>query len=124
MRKMLIAFLCVAAICALVAESSCKTLAVSGAKKYRVDITNAVNAISAEITSDGKISDRALAKLNSVLDTNRADFSNYGSFTKAEEIVKLVGEAKADPNNAFQKYQQVQDKAAYIVDMIRTEVPD
>jgi hypothetical protein len=123
MRKMYIALLMITAVC-LLAASSCKTLAVGGAKKYRVDITNAVNAISQEIDSDGKISDASLAKLQKVLDTNRGEFGKYGTFTKGEEIVKYYNEAKADPANAFAKFQQVQQDAAYIVDMIRSEVPD
>lgn len=124
MRKIYIALLLIAAAYLLAATSSCKTLAVSGAKKYRVDITNAVNAISAEINTDGKISDQAISKLQKVLDANRTEFSKFGTFVKAEEIMKYIDEAKADPTNAFSKYQQVQQDAAYIVDMIRSEVPD
>jgi hypothetical protein len=124
MRTIFIALWLITTVCTLAAASSCSTLAVTGAKKYRVDITNAVNNVSAEINSDGQISDAALAKLNKVLETNRAEFSAYGTFVKSEEIVKLVGEAKADPANAFKKYQQVQQAATYIVDMIRSEVPD
>jgi hypothetical protein len=123
MRKILIALLFIAIVCVL-AESSCKTLAVSGAKKYRVDITNAVNSISHEIDSDGQVSDAAFAKLNKVLDANRTEFGKFGTFGKAEEIVKYYNEAKADPANAFAKYQQIQLDASYIVDMIRSEVPD
>jgi hypothetical protein len=124
MRKIFIALLLITTVLMLAATSSCKTLAVSGAKKYRVDVTNAVNNISAEINSDGKISDQAYGKLTKVLDTYRAEFSKFGTFTKAEEIIKYIDEARADPNNAFSKYQQVQQDATYIVDMIRSEVPD
>jgi hypothetical protein len=124
MRKIYIALLLITTVCMLAAASSCKTLAVTGAKKYRVDITNAVNNISAEINSDGKISDQAYSKLKKVQDTYRAEFSSYGTFTKSEEIIKYIDEARADPNTAFAKYQQVQQDANYIVDMIRSEVPD
>lgn len=124
MRKIYVALFLIATICILAASSSCRTLAVTGAKKYRVDITNAVNTISSEINNDGKISDRAIAKLKKVLDANRADFGQYGTFTKAEEILKYNDEAVADPNVAFAKYQQIQQDATYIVDMIRSEVPD
>jgi formyltetrahydrofolate synthetase len=124
MRTNYIAFLVLAAVCVLAAVSSCSTLAVTGAKKYRVDITNAVNAVSADINSDGKISDRVLGKLQKVLDKNRTEFGKNGTFVKSEEILKLIDEAKADPTNAFEKYQQVQQNVTYIVDMIRTEVPD
>ena len=124
MRKIYIALLLITAGFIVAASSSCKTLAVTGAKKYRVDITNAVNAISAEVNTDGKISDQSIKKLNKVLDTYRGEFSKFGTFVKAEEILKYIDEAKADPTNAFAKYQQVQQDAAYIVDMIRSEVPD
>jgi hypothetical protein len=123
MRTLHIALVIVAVSCLLL-QAACKTLAISGAKKYRVEITNAVNQIGEDITNDGKISDAHLAKLQKVLDTYAADFSKYGTYTSSQDIIRLVGEAKQDEANAFAKYKEIQSKINYIQDMVRTEVPD
>ncbi len=123
MRTFHIALVIVAAACLLL-QVACKTLAISGAKKYRVEITNAVNQVGEDIANEGKISAAHLAKLQKVLDTYAADFSAYGTYTSAQKIIELVKEAEADETIAFSKYKEVQSKINYIQDMVRTEVPD
>jgi hypothetical protein len=119
-----LALLLLAGACLLSTLASCRTLALSGAKKYRVEITNVANQVAREIGTDGVVSDRTYAKLKKTLDTYRTQFGKYGTFVKAEEIVKYVDEAKASPGEAFRKFQYVQSNVDYIIDMIRTEVPD
>lgn len=123
MRTLHIALVIVAVSCLLL-QAACKTLAISGAKKYRVEITNAVNQIGEDITNSGEISDAHISKLKKVLDTYAAEFSTWGTYTNAQEILQLIEEAKQDSNTAFSKYKEVETKINYITDMIRTEVPD
>lgn len=124
MRKFYIVLLIAAGVSVLASAVSCKTLAISGAKKYRVEITVVANEIDTEISTAGKVSDKMIAKLQKVLDKYQAEFSNYGTYRDGQEIIKLVNEGRADPAIEFSKYKEVQQKVASIRDMIRTEVPD
>lgn len=119
-----LALLLLAAACLLSVLASCRTLALSGAKKYRVDITNVANQVAREIGTDGQVSGKTYEKLHKVADTYRDSFGKFGTFTKLEEIIKYIDEAKATPTDAFHKYQYVQSDVDYVIDMIRTEVPD
>lgn len=116
--------LVIGAVACLLLQVACKTLAMTGAKKYRVEITNAVNQVGEDITNEGKVSAAHVKKLQKVLDTYAADFPTWGTYINAQQIIKLVEEAEQDQATAFTKYKEVQSKINYIQDMIRTEVPD
>jgi hypothetical protein len=124
MRKICVV-LWLAALASIIASVvSCNTLAVTGLKKYRVEITVAARDIETEITTQGKVSQKMIDKLQGILDKYKDEAGNFGTYKDSEDIIKLVKEGWADPNVEFSKYKEVQVKINSITDMIRTEVPD
>jgi hypothetical protein len=124
MRKICVVLWLAAFVGILASAVSCNTLAVGGLKKYRVEITNAASDINTEISTNGKVSEKMISKLEGILAKYKDEAGNFGTYRDAQDIIKLVKEGWADPTTEFAKYKEVQMKTNSIQDMVRTEVPD
>lgn len=102
--------------------ASCKALAMSGIKKYGVEMTNAVQNIDDQIKQDGVVSDAAIAKLGSVIDKWSGQFGKNNSSAKALELKALCEQAKTAAS-PFNVYKEAQMKIMEVVDALKLEDP-
>jgi hypothetical protein len=102
----------------------CNALALGGAQKYKVDLTNILMNVQDEIESEGQVSDRTFNKFQSFMENNEEEFSSKGSYIKAEEVLDFIIEARNSPDDSFMKYQSAKVEITLVFDMLKTEVSD
>jgi len=121
---MSVALLLLAALCLMLGLVSCKALALSGEKKYKVDLQNALLKINEQVEQDGSISDSAVAKLQGVLERYEEDFSKRGSFIQTTKLIELMAKIREEPQNEFMLNQSVLVMITDIQDTLKTEVQE
>ena len=107
--------------------NSCNALALTGAKKYKVDLSNILLALKADIENNGEVSDKNLSKLEGFLAKHREEFSTKGSFMRASEALTEIRTARdeyAAGRNGFMNYQAAKQLIFQTQDMLKTEVKD
>ena len=102
--------------------SSCRSLALSGAQKYKVDLTQAMMKVQVEIEQEGQVSERTLAKLENVLEKYGEEFSKKGSYIRASQVLDNIKEAQGDPNNQFQMLRSTLIVIDEVLETLKTEV--
>ncbi|HES58557.1 MAG TPA: hypothetical protein ENO21_03905 [Firmicutes bacterium] len=102
----------------------CNALALGGAQKYKVDLTNILMKIQDEIENEGKVSDQTFNKFENFMESNEEEFGNKGSYVKAEEVMKCLVEARNNPANAFMQLQSAKVEMTLVFDMLKTEVSE
>jgi hypothetical protein len=113
--------LMIAACLLLVLVAGCKSLAMTGKEKYKVDLNNAFMTIRDQITNDGTASEKAVTKLEDLLTAYRAEFSGKGSFIEAEKALEALKLAASEPDKAFGHNQVALTHAAVSQDYLKTE---
>jgi hypothetical protein len=108
--------------CIVAGLASCNSLALTGAKKYKTDMNNALTNIDQEISKDGKVSDKSLAALEAKLAAYKTTFGEKPSYKYMVSVVDLIKKAQGDPNQAFSLYQQTSQQIAMILDTLKLEV--
>ena len=111
------------AACALllVFASGCKTLALSGKEKYKVDMNNIFSNMIDEVKNEGRASDKTVTKLENLLEAYREEFSNSGSFIEAEKALESMKLAQSEPERAFQHSQQALMHGNSAQEFLKTE---
>jgi len=104
--------------------AGCKVLALNGAQKYKVDLTNVLMKIQDEINNDGKVSDKTYTKYEKFLEKSKDEYYNKGSYEKAEQIMECLQKARSDSANAFYQYQNAKIIMNQCFDLLKTEVAD
>jgi hypothetical protein len=124
MYRLSIALVVLAAAGFLLGIAGCNALALSGEKKYKVDLQNSLLRIKDEIEQDGEISDRSIGKLQSVLEKYEEEFSQKGSYATALKLIETADRIKDEPNNEFTLNQSVLMMIVDIEDTLKTEIKD
>ena len=118
-----IGILLTAAVLLLVIAGGCKSLALSGARKYKVDLTNALLNIQTAIETDGVVKQGEIDKLDQVLTKYEPEFGNKGSFSTSKRILESLKKVVAEnPPNAFQLYRSAISDIAGVNELLKTEV--
>jgi len=102
--------------------SSCQSLALSGPKKFKVDLQNVLVNMDREITNDGHVSDKTSAKLDAVLLKYQGEYAKLGSFMTAQQIQITLQQVKTEPNNEFNLNKSIMMNISEVNDMLKTEV--
>ena len=121
--SMLIAGCLILALCL----SACNSLALTGPKKYKVDLQNIMLQIKSEIDNQGSVSEKTMNKLDGFLEKHREEFGGKGSFMRSEEALEAIKEAKAgeaEGKNVFQKYLEVKQSMNSAGDMLAPEITE
>ena len=108
----------------VLAVASCNSLAITGDKKYKADISNALQNVKNEIEQNGSVSDVKLKKLESVVANYEADYSNKSSLIIAKQALDAIHQAQAEPNNQFNLLQQASGDIYAALDALKTEFND
>ena len=124
MYRLSIALLVLAAAGLMLGTFGCKALALSGEKKYKVDLQNSLLKIKDEIEEKGEISDRAISKLQGILDKYEEEFSQKGSYMSALKLIETAARVKEEPQNEFLINQSVLMMIVDIEDTLKTEIKD
>jgi hypothetical protein len=124
MYRLSIALLVLVATGLLLGMLGCNALALSGEKKYKVDLQNALLRLQDEIEQNGEISDRAMGKLQAVLDKYQEEFGNNGSYATALKLIETANRIKDEPNNEFTLNQSVLMMIVDIQETLKTEIKD
>lgn len=124
MHNLRIGLLALAAVCILFNLVGCKTLALSGEKKYKVDLSNVVLNIKDEIEKTGDVSDDKLVKFEKLMDKYRDQFGDKGSFQFATQALAELKEAKANPDDAFKMLNVAVGDCGQVLEMLKTEIQD
>jgi hypothetical protein len=103
---------------------SCTALALGGAQKYKVDLTNILMKAQDEINSEGSVSDKTYNKFKSFMEKSEEQFGMKGSYVKAENVMKCFDTARSEPDKAFYQYQSAKIEITYVFDMLKTEVAE
>jgi hypothetical protein len=107
----------------LVFADGCKSLALTGARKYKVDLTNACLNIQNEIEQDGSVKQQTVDKLNSVLTKYEPEFGKKGSWAASKRIFDTITKVLTEnPANAFQIYRGCLSDIANVNELLKTEV--
>ena len=102
--------------------ASCQTLALTGAKKYKVDLTQVMMKIQAEIEQDGEVSDRTVEKLENLINASRDEYGKKGSFIRSEYVLETLKQAKEKPDEKFQILRSTSVVCDEVLEMLKTEV--
>lgn len=102
----------------------CNTLALSGEKKYKVDLSNVLLNIVDEIETNGAVPDRTFNKLAGLLEKSEEEFGIRTSHMQSKAALESLQKAKDDPSNAFEHYQNALMCIANVQDALKTEVRD
>lgn len=124
MHRLSIALLVLFAVGMLLGSFGCKALALSGEKKYKVDLQNALLRIKDEIEGAGVISDNSIKKLQGILDKYEKEFSERGSYVSAVKLIEAAARVKEEPQNEFMINQSVLMMIVDIEDTLKTEIKD
>ena len=108
----------------VLAVASCNTIAITGDKKYKSDMSNALQNVKNEIEQNGSVSDAKLKKLESLLASYQEEYSKKGSHIISTEAVEMIYKAKEDPANEFKLLQQANQSIYQALDTLKTEVKD
>jgi hypothetical protein len=122
MRFVFSALLILFAASLLASASGCTSLALTGPKKYKVDLQNVLVNMDREISNDGKITDKTSQKLDQVLVKWQADMSKQGSYMTAVKIQDTLKQIKTDPNNEYGLNQSIELYITDINEMLKTEI--
>jgi len=107
----------------LVFADGCKSLALTGSRKYKVDLTNACLNIQNEIEQDGAVKQTTVDKLTAVLTKYQPEFGKKGSWTQSSKIRDTVQKVISEnPANAFQLYRGCLGDIANVNELLKTEV--
>lgn len=120
--RILSAIVLVACFVLLVFAGSCKTLALTGKEKYKVDLNNVFATIRDEINNDGLVSEKSVTKLGNILEANREDCSVNGSFVEAEKALTSLKAALNEPEKAFNHQQEALLYATNSQEFLKTEI--
>ncbi|MBN2082629.1 hypothetical protein JW859_10550 [bacterium] len=116
--------LALVAVGLLLSIFGCTSLALSGDKKYKTDLTNVLLKIKAEIESDGDVPETSISKLEKLLSKSEAEFGKKGSFREAQLIVADLKKANEEPGNKFNLNQNALLKIIGVLETLKTEVQD
>lgn len=122
MRNASTIILALVAACMLIGMLGCSTLALSGAKKYKVDVTNVLLKMKAQIEQDGEIPEATVGKLSSLLDKYEAEFSKNGSYVTCKRILETLEGAKESSLSMFQTNQNVMKMIIDVLETLKTEI--
>ncbi len=100
----------------------CNALALGGAQKYKVDLTNILMQVQDEIDNEGVVSDQTFNKFKTFMENNEEEFGNKGSYVKAENALECLITARNDPEKAFFQQQSAKLEINLCFDMLKTEV--
>jgi hypothetical protein len=107
----------------LVFADGCKSLALTGSRKYKVDLTNACLNIQNEIEQDGAVKQQTADRLGKVLTKYEPEFGKKGSWTQSKKILDEVNKVIAEnPPNSFQLYRSCLGQIANVNELLKTEV--
>jgi hypothetical protein len=124
MKTIKTALFILALVCFTTGLVSCTSLALSGAKKYKVDLINVLNNLDQEIQQDGKVKPASVAALESKLAQYKKDFGDKASYIQASQVLELIKKADAEPGEAFNYLQQASGMVLSVSDTLKLEVPD
>ncbi|GEM_PF-2638879 len=124
MRNASTIILALVAACLLIGMLGCTSLALSGGKKYKVDVTNVLLRMKAQIEQDGEIADGTVSKLKSVMSKYEAEFSQNGSYVTCKRIVETLEGAKDSSLTTFQMNQNVMQMIVDVLETLKTEIKD
>jgi len=100
----------------------CKTLALSGEKKYKVSLSNVLLNVKDEIETDGVVSDKIYNKFAAFLESSEEEFGNRASHMLSKEALESIRLAKDDPSRTFEHNQNALMSIANVQDALKTEV--
>lgn len=106
---------------------SCNSLALTGPKKYKVDLSNILLAVKGDIENTGAVSEKNVTKLQEFLDANREEFGTKGSFIRTQEALDSIlasQSAIAEGKDGFMMLQEAKQSIYSAQDMLKTEVKD
>jgi len=124
MHRISIILLALVAVGLLLGMLSCNSLALSGDKKYKTDLTNVLLKIKAQIEQEGDVPEGSVTKLEKLLDNNEEQFGKKGSFREATMIVEDLKNANADPAQKYSMNQNALLKIIGVLETLKTEVQD
>jgi hypothetical protein len=103
--------------------ASCQSLALSGSRKYKTDLLNALLNIESEIEKDGAVTDRNIDKLEKVLARYEPEYGKKASFMYASEVLRICKDVQTNkPADAFSQYKSVQMQITNTGEVLKTEV--
>lgn len=124
MRKASTIILALVAACMLIGILGCSSLALTGGKKYKVDVTNVLLKMKTQIEQDGEVPEGTIGKLSSVLSKYESEFSENSSYTTCKRILEtLQGEAESGLTK-FQVNRNVMKMLIDVLDTLKTEIKD
>jgi|WetSurMetagenome_2_1015567.scaffolds.fasta_scaffold306812_2 hypothetical protein len=121
MRSLTIVIVVTAVLLAGLA-AGCKTLAMSGKEKYKVDMNNVYVKVHDEINNSGAVSQETVTKMEKTMESYRAEFGTMGSFTEGQKALDFLKKGLADPSEAFSMNQQAQSFIDSSQEFLKTEV--
>ena len=124
MRNASTIILALVAACLLIGILGCTSLALSGEKKYKVDVTNVLLKMKAQIEQDGEIPEATVKKLNAVLRKYEAEFSKNGSYGECQYIAETLETSKDSTQSLFQTNQNVMMMIIGVLETLKTEIKD
>jgi hypothetical protein len=116
--------ICVVIMAVLLAgfATGCKTLAMSGKEKYKVDMNNIFLSIRDEVTNQGTASEKNVKKLEELLTKYRPEFGPMGSFIQAETVLSELKLAVSEPDKQFLHNQKALMAAGQSQEFLKTEI--
>ena len=104
--------------------AGCDKLALTGPKKYKVDLMNHLQNIVNSISQDGVVSDKQISDLEKFMSASKAEFEKNGSYVRTERILADLKTSQTDEATRFRIYQSVQAQVESVILTLQTEIPD
>lgn len=110
------------ALCVGLQIVACTTLALSGDKRYKVELNNIFTNVQADFDKDGGISPATKKKLDELITKYEADYGTKASFTDMKKMRDKIVEAESNPDNKFHIYQEALQLKTEAEQYLTTEV--
>lgn len=122
MRNVSTIILALVAASMLIGILGCTSLALTGAKKYKVEVTNVLLKMKAQIEQDGEITEATTNKLSKVLDKYETEFGKKSSYLTCKIMLDTLQGAETSGRTTFQINQDVMAMIVDVLDTLKTEV--
>ena len=123
MKAMRNAILVLMVVCVGLQFVACKTLALGGDKRYKVELNNILLNVDTEFSKDGAVTPGTRKKLDEFLTKYEADYGTKASFTETKKMRDLINEADTTPEaTRFTKYQEAMASKASAEQYLTTEI--
>ncbi|MCH7472040.1 hypothetical protein IIA79_03705 [bacterium] len=112
----------IVAVLLLILAPACQTVAMKGAKKYKVDLINALGRIQREIEQDGMTTEKNEQRLVKLLNKYAEEYSKKGSYIHATKIREMLITVRGEPGSAFRTNQEILREIGEVLEVLKTEV--